>query len=199
MAIVVSQACFVRLIWSKGGSDYAINVLAGTGLAPASVNQAVANTLGAAIKARLTSSTFVGMMNNTIALNKVGLRSIGAPGQPEYLDAGTAVVGSSANFLLPPQVALCVTLRTALVGKANRGRVYLPGFHATTSQVDGTATATAVNAALAFIDGMRADFTASGLTLAVLSRKELAAKPVTLVQVRNNVFDTIRGRANPGV
>lgn len=36
--------------------------------------------------------------------------------------------GNSTDDALPPQLALCVTWRTGLKGKANRGRSYLTGF-----------------------------------------------------------------------
>lgn len=68
----------------------------------------------------------------------------GAYGAPSAIYQFTApIVGGNANPCLPPEVALAVTLRAAIIGRRGRGRFYLPGL---TSQAlvtgDGTVLGT---------------------------------------------------------
>jgi hypothetical protein len=198
--LVITGGVLIRLIWSKGGSDYAINVLGSMKTTATTIDQTFANTAGAAIKAASGTTGWLAQCHTTIALSKIGFRDISAAGRPEFLDAGAAVVGTSAGAsCLPPQIAMCVTLRTAQVGKSVRGRVYLPGLTTSSVITDGSAAPAVVTASAAFVQGIDSALSGPGLQLAVLSRKLLIATDVSLVQTRNAVLDTIRKRATPGV
>lgn len=199
MPLVISNALLVRLIWNRAGVGFAINVLGATGVNAAGVNQALANTLGAAIKGHASTTALMSVIHPTVTLANVGVRSVSSESQPEFLDAGAAVTGTGTGNMLPPQVAIAVTLRTALAGKEYRGRVYLPGFSAAASDANGQAVAGATSAAVNFITGVQAALTSSALTHAVLSRKLNQANPVTLVLSRNSIFETQRRRAIPGI
>lgn len=60
-----------------------------------------------------------------------------APGvAASYVQSVGVAGGNVVDDALPPQIALCVTWRTGLKGKANRGRSYLTGF-AEDSQTGG--------------------------------------------------------------
>lgn len=211
--LVIPQGVLVRLIWTRGGSDYAVNVLGALNPGPVTVNQALANTVGTAIKARLTSTGHVGDLASTIALSKVTLRDVSIPNQGEFPDSGGPVVGTDATTgELPPQVALVITLRTALAGPRFRGRIYLPGFSEATSLAGACVSGNAENARL-FVAGISTDLSTSGLTLAVFSRPvdaDPTATPpiagraglgtaVTSIVTRNLVWDTQRRRAIAGI
>jgi hypothetical protein len=197
--LVIANAVLVRLIWQRGGTDWAINVLGATGLGPTSVNQALANTIGAAIKGYFTSSNYVAACGTGVSLSKIGVRSIGAASQPEFLDSGLAVPGTAAGNLLPPQIAICVTLSTALAGKEYRGRVYLGGPTVAANDANGQMMGSTQTAAVAFIEAIRAGQFGAALTMAILSRKLSVPTPVTLVRSRNLIWETQRRRAIPGI
>jgi hypothetical protein len=80
-----------------------------------------------------------------------------------------------------------------------RGRVYLPCLNYATAAADGSISAATQTAAAAFVTGLQTSIEASALDFAVLSRKLGAGQPVTLVQCRDGVYDTIRKRAVPGI
>jgi hypothetical protein len=170
--LVVPNAVQVRLVSGVAGAN-AINVLHGRKTSGAVVNQALANTLGAAIKSAFTAN--LGTYASTGAgLLKVGVRDLTSANQAEYLDAGAAVLGTDAGDQLPPSTCLCVSLGTALAGKSFRGRVYVGGFTETNNAFGGIAGAQLEAAVVAYIAAVQAAMRTSGLELCVLSRPAYA-------------------------
>lgn len=220
--LVVTNAVQVRLLgtYSLNG---VVNVLAARKTAGTTITQTLANTVGAAIKAAWTNRIGALCGSNT-SLVRVGLRDLTAANQPEFLDTGAPVSGVLASEGLPPQTALCVTLRTAKSGKSFRGRVYVWGFTENENTATGVASTAAVNAATAFITDIQSALATSQLTLAVLSRPSFAVietktwtlndgtteekvitrsparaggvEPVTIIQSRNAAWETQRRRNN---
>lgn len=203
-ALVVANAAQMRLIWSLSGQLYALNVM-GVVANAVPITQALTNTIGAAIKTSFGSTAYNTNMHTTVALANFGLRDIRTANQPEFVDTGAAVVGTGTGDLLPPQTALCVTLRTAQVGQSYRGRVYLPGFAESINTATGTATGTTLS--INFVAAIQAALVANGLNLGVLSRPAPNATParfgfitpVTSIVIRDAVWDTQRRRAVPGI
>jgi len=165
---IIPSTVQVRLLWSLAGQG-AINVLHGIVPGGFVANQAIANTLGAAIKAAF--STNLGpLFTANCALMRVGIRDMRTANNFEWLDEGAAVGGVLAGEALPPNVALCITLRTEKSGKSFRGRVYLGGWSEQENSATGTALASASSAGVAFLTGVSAAMGNSGMTLAVASR-----------------------------
>lgn len=203
--LIVPNAAQMRLIWALGGQLYALNVMGVVNTGAVSITQALTNTIGAAIKTALTSSGLGGLLNTTVTLANVGLRDIRTANQAEFLDTGGAVAGTAVTGLLPPQTALVVTLRTAQAGRSYRGRVYLPGFDEGNNSATGTATAAV--SPVTFVSSVKSALVTSGLDLGVLSRPAPDAipprsgfiTPVTSMVLRDQVWDTQRRRAVPGI
>lgn len=203
--LVVANAAQMRLIWGLGGQLYALNVLGVVNTGAVAITQALANTLGTAIKSAVTSSGLVGALNTTVTLANIGIRDIRTANTAEFLDTGGAVAGTAAGGLLPPQTAFVITLRTASAGRSFRGRVYLCGFDESVNTATGTiqSSATSVN----FVTAIQSALVASSLNLGVLSRPAPDAlppragfiTPVTSVVARDAVWDTQRRRAVPGI
>lgn len=220
--LVVTNAVQVRLLGTVAaqGSVNVLHARKGAGLV---ISQALANTVGAAIKAAWTTR-FSTLCGSNTSLVRIGLRDLTAANQPEFLDTGGAVGGVTAGDPLPAQVAACVTLRTQFSGKSNRGRVYIGGFNET-ENIGAGAMSTAVAAAVvAFVGDVQAALTASTMTLAILSRPAYAfvdtrswtlpngttqvdtigrgnarpgaIEPVTIIQSRNTAWETQRRRNN---
>jgi hypothetical protein len=199
MVLVASQGVLVRLIWSTGGVPSMVNVVGASGLANTAVNQALANSLGSAIKAQLTTSGQHAAVHTSVALANVGVRSIHVPSQVEYLDTNPPAPGSGTGSLLPPQIACCITLRTALAGKEFRGRVYLGGYATVANDTNGQMTVSIGPFGVAFVEGIQDALTANGLTLHVISRKNNTSQIVTGIQSRDTVWETQRRRALAGI
>lgn len=203
--LVVANAAQMRLIWSLSGQLYALNVMGVVNPGGIAITQALTNSVGTAIKSAFASSGHNAVVVTTVGLASIGLRDIRTPSQSEYIDTGAAVLGTSANDLLPPQTALCITLRTAFAGASYRGRVYLPGFGEASNTVSGTAAGT--TAPVAFVTAIKAALIANALDLGVISRPAPDAIParagminvVTAIVARDAVWDTQRRRAIPGI
>lgn len=195
----------MRLIWALSGQLYALNVMGVVNGTSVAITQALTNTIGTAIKAGFASSGVNAAINTAVTLANIGLRDIRSANQPEFVDTGGAVAGTQAGDLLPPQTALCITLRTAQAGARFRGRVYLPGFGEGTNAATGTASGTATP--VAFIAAIKAALQANALDLGVIHRPTEAPLPVsagfitivTSIVARDAVWDTQRRRAIPGI
>lgn len=211
--LVIASGAVIRLIWSRAGAPYAVNVLGAVQTGAPTFNQALANSLGSAIKTRFTSSGFAARVSSDISLSQVAVRNIAIANQGEFVDAGAAVPGTAVGDPLPGQVALAITLRTANAGPSFRGRVYLPGWSESSNDTDGTCLSADGAAGLAFVSGIQTDMFLNGLTNAVLSRprdasvipaKTIEAKAgfatqVTAAVLRDLAWDTQRRRLTAGV
>lgn len=219
---IVPNTVEVRLLWifSLNG---AVNVLHATVPSGFAVTQAIVNTLGAAIKSAWTTNLGAFCASDT-SLVRVGLRDLRTANQSEVLDVGAAVAGTDVADSLPPQTAACVTLKTAKAGKSFRGRVYLGGFSELRNQAGGVMTGSVNTGIVSFMTAVSGAMTASGMTLAVASRgaehvtvvrttfhadgsstlktvsntpaRDAQSNVVTLIQSRNQAWETQRRRNN---
>jgi len=203
--LIVPQAAQMRLIWSLSGQLYALNIIGVVNAGGIAITQALTNTIGTAVKAAFTSSGQVGTVSTIVSLANVGLRDVRSASQPEFIDTGGAVAGTMAGDFLPPQIALCITLRTALAGPRFRGRVYLPGYGESANTAVGVVNATA--ASVNFVTAIKTALVANALDLGVIHRPTAAPLPVsagfittvTSIVARDSVWDTQRRRAIPGI
>lgn len=198
-SLVVPSGALLRCIWNAGGVPAAVNVYGVRNANAIPITQTLTNTIAAAIKAGFTSSTLASQIGTTVSLGQVGLRDIATANQPEFLDGAVAVPGTAAGDLLPPNVSLCVTLRTALAGRSFRGRSYIWGFTENGNTATGAASASVQTACLAWIDAISSALSAQNLQLAVVSRTRLVTTAMSSRQVRDAVWDTQRKRAIPGI
>jgi PIN domain nuclease of toxin-antitoxin system len=196
--LVIPGAAMLRCIFQKGGVDWAINVYGANNVSAVAVNQALANTLGTAIKGFFTSSGWKTHIATNISLKQIGIRDINVANQAEYFDAGASVAGTGVGDALPYQTSLTLTLRTALAGKSYRGRTYLFGVLEGDNDSAGQIAATASVAAIAYVNGIGSALSSNGLQLAVLSRKNLIATPVATV-VQRDLNWTVQRRRRLGI
>lgn len=174
---VIPNCVQIRLLWVSNG-QLAINVLNAQAGAGVVVNQALANSLGSAIKSAF-GTNLAAQYTATTALTRVGVRDMRQANQAEFLDVSPAQPGTAVGDALPNSTSLMLTMRTALSGKSFRGRIYLPGMAETANINQGEIASAASNAALAFIAALQAALTAANLILAIASR---AAELTTLVR-----------------
>lgn len=212
-ALVIAQGVLLRLVWTLSGAPYAVNVLGATNPTAQAINQALVNTVGAAIKAALSTSGMAAELSTTVSLSTVGLRDINAPNKAEFLHTTGAVAGSNAAAILPPQTALVGTWRTDGAGPSFRGRTYFPGFTEAGNEPGGIASSAVVQAVGEFMGNIFTIMNTNSLPLAVLSRPRDAATipartieakagfatPITLLLVRDSTWDTQRRRATAGI
>lgn len=118
---------------------------------------------------------------------------ISVEGGPQFHSTDPTSLGGLAGELMPRDVAIAVTLRTALRTRRGRGRVYLPGIGQDANDV-GLIIADAQVAAAFFLQRLQVEWNGSGIVLGVASRVDLATRPVTAIEVRDSRFDTQRRR-----
>ena len=209
--IVVPNAALLALRWLRGASPFnnIIGVVAPGGLA---INQTLAEALDAAIKSSLGTSGLAARLHTTVSLHHIGIRDIRTPSQPEYNGTGASVAGTQVADILPPNVALCFSVKTGLAGPAYRGRVYLGGFTEADNTPSGAAATTGSDPAGLFLAGISAALEANGLSWGVVSRPadtkyEVVKTPITRagfvtemtsVTLRNPIWDSQRRRAFGG-
>lgn len=136
----------ITLQWGLGDAKFAANVMWGgrtDGLAP---TVAQANGIMSALTTGAAWTALAAHIAPTAFINAVLLRDFRAYDQPIIRSSNAAVFGASTGTELPNEVALVVTLRTALVGQANRGRMFVPGWATTALGTGNTAAAAAVTA-----------------------------------------------------
>jgi len=204
-ALVFPNCVEVRYHWTMNGVD-AYNVLHASVTGAFVANQTITNALDTAVKARLTGGGLAALLATTTSLVSVNLRDLRTANLAEFVGAGAAVPGTGAGNPLPNEVALCITLRTALAGKSFRGRVYLGGFIVGENNASGQIVAALNTNAASFILGNVGDFAAQGLTMAILSRPRPAGPggvpaayagaltPVTTAVARDTLWDSQRRR-----
>lgn len=200
--VPVALAVQLTLHWSFG-SQAGINVLGMQKPGPTPVDQTLADAIGSAVKTQLTIGGWRSTLHTTCKLEKVGLRSLHAAYQPEYVDSGAAVDGSGTGEIYDLGAAAVVTLRTALSGKRFTGRVYLTGMNET-AVTSGAMNTSAYTGAVDFITGIKtavAGVSAGGpYSLGVISRGPYVGtgtptiSPVTTVQGRSPLLGHQRRR-----
>lgn len=171
--VVIPGCIQVNLFWTSSNRRWR-NVLHGNLTAAGPVNPILAETLFTAFKGGLTSSGWVGELHTNSALTGVGIKDLRQQFQVEYLSTSAPMAGQAAGIELPLNVALVVTLQTALAGRQNRGRTYLTGF--TDGALNGPLQTGAVanTAATAFLQAIQSAMQANTIPM-VVAQRALAA------------------------
>jgi len=165
----VVGAAQLRLIYALGPLEGAVNVLGLVVSGNPTIDQALANLIGADVKGAFTTH-LAPVVGTTVNLARVGIRDLRTDNQPEFRDTAPAVPGTATGDLLPKGAALVVTQRTAKSGKSFRGRVYLPGFTETNNDATGSTIAAASTAAINFISAIYSALGPRGFSGGVISR-----------------------------
>jgi hypothetical protein len=169
----------------------------------------MAQALFAALTSGAGWTAYVSTLALDTAFASVTLRSVHSANQAMVASTGSAVPGSGAGQALPNEVAIGVTLRTALTGIANRGRIFLPGHVSAVLSAGNVINAGTVTGTNTWVAGFPAIFSGQGMTL-VLGQRDRAAyigstgtshparlatsQPVTQLIVRDNHWDSQRRR-----
>jgi hypothetical protein len=103
------------------------------------------------------------------------------------------VAGAEAAEALPSEVALCMTLRTALRGRSHRGRIYLGGFTEALNTTGGIVAAADLTGITLQMEGFRADLSTVSWQWVVASYLLSTSSPVISI-TSNNKWDVQRGR-----
>lgn len=203
------NAVQIVLVWNQASGKTAHNVLYGRAGGVPAPTVAQAQAIFSALSSGAQWTALSGFLHSATAFAAVTIRSVHAAFQPMVQSTGAAVIGTGAGQGLPNEVALCVTLRTALTGPQNRGRFYIPGFDTTGLAAGNVASATLVTAAQNWANTISGAFSAQGYTWVIGQPHRLAytgstgtqhperlatSQVVTSSPVRDNHWDSQRRR-----
>jgi hypothetical protein len=207
-SIVIPNCVEVKVHWTIHGI-VALNVVHATYTGASPIPTTVVESVWSSFKANANTTTWLGMLHNAVNMVQLGIRDLRTPFQPEVLSTSSGLPGTSVANPYPNQVAIAVTLKTAMVGRQNRGRVYLGGISQATDGGTGTITSAAMVDAQNFVIALQGALAGQSMTLAI-GQKHLPARtdkagnplperpantvPVTQILTLNSRFDTQRRR-----
>lgn len=207
--IVIPNGVQVILNWTLPDAKLAHNVLYGSVGGAFTATAAVAEAIRSGLVGSATWTTLAGFMMAGASLTGVSLLDVRTASNAKVTSTGAASPGTSASLAMPDECAVCVTLRTALTGQANRGRIYIPGFASNAMGAAGVIAATCVSAVANWAAIIPTQLTAQGITLSIGHPARAAYTgrtgtlhparaaglvPVTQLVVRDNHWDTQRRR-----
>lgn len=218
----VTNGAQLRLLWNLNNA-LGINVIGLLVTGNPVINQAMAETLGSAVKAAFTAQLAPHMATGT-SLVRVGVRDLRSANLPEFRDTGAPALGTGVGDAMPASVAAVCTLRTAGSGKSFRGRIYFSGWTETENITGGIASPAVGTSIVAFVGAIDNAVTGSGFRLGLLTRpqedivinettthsdgtttvrrlshqtaKSGVARLVTVVENRNAAWESMRTRIN---
>lgn len=148
------------------------------------------------------NATIAPAMSTNTGLSSVTGYDIRSSGGVVLTAAGVPASGQDAAELLPINLAIVMTLRSATRGRSGRGRVYIAGF-TEAKQVGGNWSAATVTAAGDYISGIEAAANANGWAFVIMSKQQdgvalnpAVARTVTSYEVRNTEVGTQRRRVD---
>jgi len=206
----IPQCMDVSLIWQLDDGKTAHNVLHGryAGSFPGSV--AMANAILTGLTTGASWTALKAFISPTpVGLIAVSLRDRNVEDQPLINSSSSGDVGTSPGTPLPNETAVVITLRTAKVGPAFRGRIYVPGWASNALGAGNIVAGGAVTALQNWANTIPTTFTAQGLTFVLglphrLAYTSASGKPhaeraattqdITSQPVKDNHWDTQRRR-----
>lgn len=207
--VIIPNCVQIKLNWNLTNGKIGHNVLYGRAAGVPAPTVAQAQAIFSALSTGAAWTAWASILATTTSFASVSLRSVHAAGAPEFLSTGAAVPGTDAGIALPNEMAICVTLRTALAGTGHRGRFYVPGESVVANTASNVISAGAVGALNGWVTGFTSIFAGQGYTwvLGLPARqayvgasgtqhpaRAAGSEPITQATVRNNTWDSQRRR-----
>jgi hypothetical protein len=199
----------VRWLWALADGKLAFNVTHARYSPPYPGNTTLANAIQSSLNSLFTSSLLQAGYATAVQLRGVDLRDINVANQPIIPSTGASLGGTDTNSSLPDEVAIVLSLHTALTGQANRGRIYLPATTTLTVSPTNVITGGFMSTLNTFAAGVLAIYTSNSLNMCIAKPARAAytgstgrqhpariasTELVTAVVVRDNHFDSTRRR-----
>jgi len=206
---VVPQCTQVVLNWQLSDGKIGHNVLYGRYSGAFAGTVAMADAIKTALTSGAAWTALATHLSVNTALASVSLRDVNTANQAIITSIGAASPGTGSGTLLPDEVAATITLRTALTGIQNRGRMFIPGFDSLSVGPANTispATVTALNnwaltitgalsgQGLVWVIGHKHRQAYTGMTGTSHPDRPAGSVPITSASVRDNHWDSQRRR-----
>lgn len=207
--VQVPQCAQISFAWSLEDGKVAHNVLYGRYSGGFAGTVAQCNSIIAALTTGAQWTALAAFFSTSNIFSFVTIRDVNTINQPIIQNSAGGAAGTSASPALPLETAAVITLRTALVGRANRGRIYIPSWATNALGAGNIIAAAAVTALQNWANTIPTAFTAQGYTLvigqkarasytgttgAVHPPRAATSTAVTSLSVRDNHWDSQRRR-----
>lgn len=207
--VVIPNGMQVRLVWTLTDGHFATNVMYGSVSGAFQPTVTIANSLMTGFSTGALWTALAAFMPTTGQLTSVVLRDVRNANLPLVGSTASAAAGSSASPALPDETAVVITLRTALTGQGNRGRLYIPNFATNALATGNVVAAAAVTALQNWANNFPTVLSGQGITFGLGLRDRVAyigstgtnhparaarIQPITSQVVRDNHWDTQRRR-----
>ena len=139
-----------------------------------------------------------GLVHTTVSLTEVSTASLdaGTGAQVSRLADDVSLPGVATQGLMPPQVTIAASLRTATATRAGRGRFYMPPFDkGTVTVTTGRLNSASITVALEAVDNLVTTMITNSLTPVIYHRSDFTSTNITQYDI-GDVFDTQRRRRN---
>ena len=164
-SVVIPNCVEIDLVWNIEPSKQVKNVLHGQVAGGFTLTAAVLQAIYAAIIGSAQWTAYKVYVNAGCSLQGVWGRDLRTANMPLLTSTGAATAGTGAGLALPAGTAAVVSLKTASAGRANRGRIYLPGLDSgVLNTTTGQFLAAFQTAAANFIGEVETAMTASAIT-----------------------------------
>lgn len=199
----------ITIVWNLADGKIGASVLGGHYSGAFAGTVAQANSIMTALSTGGAWTALAAFIASTAAINAIRIRDINSANQPILQSTNAIVPGTSASPAVPSEVALVITERTAFVGRANRGRIYVPGWATNALGTSDTVAAAAVTALQNWAQTIPTALSAQGYTLSIVQparnaytgstgtphpARPAGSTPVTSLVVRDNHWDSQRRR-----
>lgn len=205
----IPNGIIVNLVWTLASGKTGHNVLWGEAGGSFNPTVAVADSMLTALTAGTNWTGLAGFLSTSTALAAVRLRDMRQIDMPFVSSVGAAHAGTDAALAMPNEMAAVISLGTALVGPANRGRIYVPGFGSDAVAAGNVIAPLVVNALNQWCVNIVNAFTAASLVQSIghpprnaytgtggaqHPQRQAGLVHVTTLQLRDNHWDSQRRR-----
>jgi len=199
----------ITLVWTQESGKLAHNVLGGRYAGAFAGTQAQANGILTALTTGAQWTALAAFLAGQSSLTQVTIRNIAVKDQALIVSNAAGQAGTSVSPSLPNETAAVITLRTALAGRANRGRMYVPGWATNGLGAGNVIAAAAVTALNNWAGTIQAALAAQGYTWVIVQparvaytgstgtahpERDATSTAVSSVSVKDNHWDSQRRR-----
>lgn len=199
----------VVIDWTLDGGKVGHTVWYGKYTPPFNLTVADLDALTNALFQPAAFTTLATFFPTLVGPAHASLRNVDVRDQPRIEGSFGGRAGSSASPALPSEVAAVLTLRTALTGRGNRGRSYIPCWATNALGAGNVISSAAVTALQAWGNLIIPSFAAGRMQFVLGQKHRLEytspggvhhpdrpafGLPITQVSVRDNHWDTQRRR-----
>lgn len=164
---LVPSVAEITLRFAMPTARYANVVMHGRYVGVFNGSVAQANAILAALSTGSAATALLSHLSSSVVISSVSIRDLNTANQGLITSTGPAVPGTGAGIALPAEMALVVTKHTAQTGRANRGRMYIPGWNVASVAADNTATAGCVTDLQTWANTVQGAFNASNYTMVI--------------------------------